>query len=1042
MSENETQSLAPGDYGEIRLDDNATLIFSGGDYNVRLIDAKEGSKLLFQKFSQVRVEEDLTVEKDSVLGPEDGSGITAGDIGIFVSGDLAVIEENSTVDALLYVQGGAIDLGANLVATGAFVADVIEVDEFSQLTLDSFFKNHPPTLDSIADPTAILEDAGQQTINLSGISQGGENETSPSPQFPLTVTATSSNTALIPNPTVSYTSPDTTGSLSYTPVADQNGSVVITVTVIDAGGTANGGIDTFERTFTVDVTAVNDAPSFAAGPNQTVLEDAGPQSTAWTTSVSAGPPNESGQTLTFNVVGNSNPGLFAAGPAIDSSGTLTYTTALNANGSANIDVTVMDNGGTANGGVDTSGSQSFTIDVIAVNDPPNALNDSATTAEDTSVSVNVVANDDDLIDGGSVVASSVTVQTGPSQGSTSVDGTGTVEYTPNADFNGNDSFVYQVCDNGIPGSACATATVSITITPVQDAPRPVDDTASVDESGTVTLFDSGAASVLANDLEVDGESLDAFLVNAPDHGDATVNSNGTFSYEHDGSLADTDRFTYEACDATECTTASVLISVNQVNDPPLGDPQTVLTDGGDGVEITLTGVDPEGGDVVFDIQPGQEPTKGTLSPVTSIIPDPIGRCSLTAATCLDIGPSPIDCPDVETLPQACVASPPAPITSATVTYLPDTADDLEDSFTFTVTEVDPDFLVGLAVVDINPVDFPVPVPPSVLVVEACPADLVLITDPEDPNFGDLVPGSPGCFEETLVDTPVDITLNAGAPEGDTLAFVVLSLPADGSLADSEGVDIGVVPTTITNPQVTYTPDSLPTSFTGQDSFNFEVTGTPSATSDIGTVFIDVVPLFELAEDQTVETTINTPVEVTLDANPGGSGSPASAAAPPSLKFATRAPEIGLDPLFDANPDRDFKFGTTSVPLPGATIAGQVTDIDFDEFGEATDVSEFIAAGIDTVGSPLTLLAGATGENIFVVNESQSSSIPVGGETSWPVSAPPGRQTLTRSAKGRCLCSLTLTNRVFLSMSSVRTVEMPIWWFLLVTEVPSRWFWCP
>ncbi len=324
----------------IRLDKNATLIFTGGDYNVLLIDAKEGSKLLFQGFSQVRVEGDLTVEIDSVIGPEAGSGITAGDIGLFISGALAVIKENSTVDALIYVQVGAIDLGANIVATGAFVAGDIKIAEFSQLTLDSFFKNHPPTLDAISDPTAILEDTLQPpTINLSGISQGGANETSPSPQFPLTVTATSNDTGLIPNPTVSYTSPDATGSLSYTPVANQNGSAVITVTVMDAGGTANGGIDSFERTFTVEVTAVNDAPSFMnSGGDQVVLEDAGAQTVgAWATSISAGPTNESSQTLNF-LVSNNNSSLFAVQPAVSPNGTLTYTTALNANGGATVSV--------------------------------------------------------------------------------------------------------------------------------------------------------------------------------------------------------------------------------------------------------------------------------------------------------------------------------------------------------------------------------------------------------------------------------------------------------------------------------------------------------------------------------------------------------------------------------------------------------------------------------------------------------------------------------------------------------------------------------
>ena len=113
-------------------------------------------------------------------------------------------------------------------------------------------------------PSAILEDAGLQTVNLSGISAGpGESAQ------PLQVTASSNNTGLIPNPTVTYTSPAATGSLSYTPVANASGSAVITVTVTD-GGTDNnlatpGDNGSVVRTFTVTVTAVNDAPAITAG---------------------------------------------------------------------------------------------------------------------------------------------------------------------------------------------------------------------------------------------------------------------------------------------------------------------------------------------------------------------------------------------------------------------------------------------------------------------------------------------------------------------------------------------------------------------------------------------------------------------------------------------------------------------------------------------------------------------------------------------------------------------------------------------------------
>jgi hypothetical protein len=113
----------------------------------------------------------------------------------------------------------------------------------------------------------------------------------------------------------------------------------------------------------------NRPPTFAAGADQTVLEDAGDQSVAWATAVSAGTASESGQAVTFNV-SVSDQGLFAAQPAMSSSGTLTYTPAPDAFGSSTVTVVARDDGGTANGGDDTSGSASFTITVESVNDAP------------------------------------------------------------------------------------------------------------------------------------------------------------------------------------------------------------------------------------------------------------------------------------------------------------------------------------------------------------------------------------------------------------------------------------------------------------------------------------------------------------------------------------------------------------------------------------------------------------------------------------------------------------------------------------------------
>ncbi len=150
-----------------------------------------------------------------------------------------------------------------------------------------------------------------------------------------------------------------------------------------------------------------------------------------------------------------------------------------------------------------------TVDILVlpVNDPPVANDDSATTDEDTPVTVDVVANDTDI--DGVIDPTTVVVVTAPANGSTSVDPvTGEVTYTPDANFNGTDSFTYEVCDDGMP-VLCDTAIVTVIVDPVNDPPVANDDTATIDEDTPVAI------DVVANDTDVDG-NLD------PDVGDGDV----------------------------------------------------------------------------------------------------------------------------------------------------------------------------------------------------------------------------------------------------------------------------------------------------------------------------------------------------------------------------------------------------------------------------------------------------------------------------------------------------------------------------------------
>lgn len=144
--------------------------------------------------------------------------------------------------------------GANI----AFSATFNGGQDVYFLRVNALPPNIAPSLDALPDLT-LNEDAPQQLVSLTGIS-AGEGETQS-----LRITATSSNAALIPNPGVNYVSPNTQGSISFKPLANQFGTATIVVTVEDGGLDDNlsttGDNGTFSRSFQVTVNPVNDAPT-------------------------------------------------------------------------------------------------------------------------------------------------------------------------------------------------------------------------------------------------------------------------------------------------------------------------------------------------------------------------------------------------------------------------------------------------------------------------------------------------------------------------------------------------------------------------------------------------------------------------------------------------------------------------------------------------------------------------------------------------------------------------------------------------------------
>jgi subtilisin-like proprotein convertase family protein len=189
--------------------------------------------------------------------------------------------------------------------------------------------------------------------------------------------------------------------------------------------------------------------------------------------MSAGPPNESGQTLTFAVAGDTNPSLFSAGPAVSANGTLTYTTAANANGAATITLQLKDNGGTANGGQNASATQTFVVTVTPVNDPPTfAVGPNPLVPENSGPqalaawATGVSAGPPN--EAGQAVAFAVVGDTNPALFATplSVSANGTLTYTPNRNAAGSATVTVRLQDNGgtANGGQNTSASQSFTIT--------------------------------------------------------------------------------------------------------------------------------------------------------------------------------------------------------------------------------------------------------------------------------------------------------------------------------------------------------------------------------------------------------------------------------------------------------------------------------------------------------------------------------------------------------------------------------------------------
>jgi hypothetical protein len=420
---------------------------------------------------------------------------------------------------------------AGMVGSATITVSVNDSQPLNSLVSRSFsvIINNAPTLNSLPN-VSINQNASAQNVFLSGITSGAANEAQA-----LQVTATSSNPWLIPAPTISYTSPNSTGVLAFQPVAGATGSAVISVTVNDG----QAGNNTVTRSFSVTVNpaAVNNiAPTLSPIANRVVTENSGLSSVPLF-GISSGSSTEI-QPLTITAV-SSNPALIP-NPTVsysspNTTGILSFSPTVNASGSAMITVTVSD-GQSVNGAI----SQSF---VVTVNNPPTLSNLGDMVVAQNGPQQSVFLSG--ITSGGasevqtlsvSVASSNPAVIPSPTVSYASPNSAGALFFQPAPGAVGSATITVTVYD-GQPGNNAVSRSFNVTVNAVApNIPPTLNAMANLvvtENSGTIALPLSGISSGSSNEtqpLSITAASSNPALIPNPVIAYASPSTTGTLSF--------------------------------------------------------------------------------------------------------------------------------------------------------------------------------------------------------------------------------------------------------------------------------------------------------------------------------------------------------------------------------------------------------------------------------------------------------------------------------------------------------------------------------